>query len=64
MGTHLRVLSESYPMNTKTTGFRWISKNLCILVFLTKVYILSIGNVNLQVISELNGLSLHVLCGR
>ena len=22
MGTHLRVLSESYPMNTKFTGFR------------------------------------------
>ena len=25
--THLRVLSESYPMNThKLTGFRWFSK--------------------------------------
>ena len=28
MGTHLRVLSESYPMNTNITGFRFISKNL------------------------------------
>ena len=28
MGTHLRVLSESYPMNTNMTGFRWFSKSL------------------------------------
>ena len=27
-GTHLRVLSESYPMNTKMTGFRCFSKIL------------------------------------
>ena len=26
VGTHLRVLSESYPMNTNMTGFRWFSK--------------------------------------
>ena len=26
MGTHLRELSESYPMNTNMTGFRWFSK--------------------------------------
>ena len=26
MGTYLRVLSESYPMNTNMTGFRWFSK--------------------------------------
>ena len=26
MGTHLRVLGESYPMNTNTTGFKWFSK--------------------------------------
>ena len=25
-GTHLRVLSESYPMNTNMTEFRWFSK--------------------------------------
>ena len=37
MGTHLRVLSESYPMNTNMTGFRWFSENLCILVLWTKV---------------------------
>ena len=23
MGSHLRVLSESYPMNTNMTGLRW-----------------------------------------
>ena len=28
MGTHLRALSESYPMNTNMTGFRWLSKNV------------------------------------
>ena len=33
MGTHLRVLSESYPMNTNMTGFRWFTKKLrsCVL---------------------------------
>ena len=28
MGTHLGALSESYPMNTNMTGFRWLSKTL------------------------------------
>ena len=28
MGTHLRVLSESFPMNTNITGFRCFSKTL------------------------------------
>ena len=28
MGTHQRVLSESYPMNTNMTRFRWFSKVL------------------------------------
>ena len=36
-GTSLRVLSESYPMNTNLTGFRWFSKTLCIHVLGTKV---------------------------
>ena len=26
VGTHLRVLSESFPMNTNMAGFRWFSK--------------------------------------
>ena len=26
-GTNLRELSESYPMNTNMTRFRWFSKN-------------------------------------
>ena len=26
MGTYLRVLNESYPMNTNVTGLRWLSK--------------------------------------
>ena len=32
MGTHPRVLSESYPMNTNMTGFQWfseVSASLC-----------------------------------
>ena len=29
MGTHLRVLSESHPMNTNMRGFSWFSKTLC-----------------------------------
>ena len=28
MGTHMRVLSESYLMNTSMIGFRWLSKLL------------------------------------
>ena len=26
VGTHMRVVRESYPMNTNVTGFRWFSK--------------------------------------
>ena len=26
MGTHLGVLSKSYPMNINMTGFRWLSQ--------------------------------------
>ena len=33
MGTHLRLLSESSPINTNMTAFRWFSK----LVLWTKV---------------------------
>ena len=28
LGTDLRVLSESYPMNTNITGFRWFSESV------------------------------------
>ena len=31
MGTHIRVISESYLMNTNRTGFRYVIKNLCVL---------------------------------
>ena len=37
MGTHLRVLIKSYPMNTNMTGFRWFSKIFCLFVLWTKV---------------------------
>ena len=33
MGTHLTVLSESYPMNTNRTGFTWFSKIFASLFF-------------------------------
>ena len=36
MGTHLRVLSRSSPMNINMTGFRWLSKIFCILVVWTQ----------------------------
>ena len=36
MGTHLRELSESFPMNTNMTGFRCFSKNICVIVVWTK----------------------------
>ena len=29
MGIHLKVLRESYPMDTNMTRFRWLSKMLC-----------------------------------
>ena len=33
MGTHLRVLGESFQMNTKTTGFQCFFKNHAFLCF-------------------------------
>ena len=45
MGTHLKVLSESFPMNTNMTGFRWFSKIFEFLC-LGQNYSLSIGRVN------------------
>ena len=33
MGTHLRVLSKRYPMNTNMTGCRWFSKIFAFLCF-------------------------------
>ena len=36
MGTHLRVLSESFQMNTNMTGFRWFCKIFASLSFRRK----------------------------
>ena len=47
MGTHLRVLSKSYPMNTNMTGFGWFSKNLCVLVRWMKVASALVGLIDL-----------------
>ena len=33
LGSHLRVLSESFPMHTNMTGFRWFSKVFASLCF-------------------------------
>ena len=50
MGTHLRVLSESFPMEPNNTGFRWVFfKNRCILVLWVKVDSELEGLRNLQV---------------
>ena len=37
MGTHLRVLSESYPMNADMIGYRWLSKIFAFSVLWRKV---------------------------
>ena len=37
MGTHLRMLRESSPMNTNATGFRCFSEKNCVLVLWPKV---------------------------
>ena len=50
MGTHLRVLSESFPMNTNMTGLRWFSKKK-IFVLWTKVATALEGLISLYVIS-------------
>ena len=47
MGTHLKVLGKSYPMNTNLIGFRWFSKIVAFLCFGQK-YSLSIGRVKMQ----------------
>ena len=37
MGTLLRVLGKSFPMNTNMTGVKKVFKNLCVLVLWMKV---------------------------
>ena len=37
MGTQLRVLSESFLMNTNMTGVRWVFFNTCVVVLWTTV---------------------------
>ena len=44
MGTHPRVLKESYPMNTNRTGFKYFPKTLHLCAF--NEIGLSIGRVN------------------
>ena len=44
MGSHLKVLSESFPMSTNMTGFRWFSKIFAFLC-IGQMYSLSIGRV-------------------
>ena len=43
MGTYIRELSESYPMNINMTGFRVFFKNLCVFVIWMKVLSASKG---------------------
>ena len=44
LGTHMRVLGESYLVNTNMTGFKWFTKIFALLCFWGK-YKLSIGRV-------------------
>ena len=56
MGTHMRVLGKSFPMNTNMTGFGWLTKDLCILVlWMKKVLALEglMSNVSLGLIDVL-----------
>ena len=46
MGTHLRVLDKSYPMNTNIAGFRWFSNFFLHSCALEEIS-LSIGRVNM-----------------
>ena len=41
MSTHLRELSEGYPMNTDITGFRCFFRKLWVLVLLMKVVVVT-----------------------
>ena len=52
-GMNLRVLSERYLMNTNMTGFRWFSKNPCLLVLLAYVP-LALGDLGEEGFSEMH----------
>ena len=51
MGTHLRAISESYPMNTNMTGFR--SLRICVPVLRMKV-VSALEGLTQQIQSNLN----------
>ena len=53
MVTHLRVFSESYPMNTNITEFRWFSKIFASLWFSTKVAVALEGLKNIKKILKM-----------
>ena len=50
MGTHLRVLSKSYPMNTNMIGLGFQRIDLCVLVPWMKVALSSIERVNSYIV--------------
>ena len=50
MGTHMRILSKSYLMNTNMTGFKCFSKNFASLYALDKSSI-SVGRVKNHLIN-------------
>ena len=57
MGTHLRVLSESYPMNTNKAGFKSIFKMLTILCLgsslsIERVKVISIQPRDFSILSD------------
>ena len=49
MGTHLRLLSESYPLNnTNMTGFEWFSKNLMGFTNKNRTNLIEVISINLH----------------
>ena len=54
MGINLRVLIESYPMNTNMIGFRWCSNILCPCALEGSSF--SIGRVKGALIPEIHGI--------
>ena len=54
MGTHLRVLSESFQMNTNMTVFRWFSKEI------KNIFVLALGMKEASALEGLSTQELHV----
>ena len=50
MGTHLRVIAESYPMSTNMIGFRWFFKNRRVIVLNRTIVASALEGLNMVLI--------------